>query len=168
MDKPRVFISYCHDDVQWLRDLELYLEGLDVEPWEDTRIKPGELWRDEIAHAIEGADAAVLLVTQRFIRSKFIQEVELPALLRRYHGSEKLFWILCEHAHYEKQAFEGIQAAHDVGKPLRPPPRQAATVCSQATSRGCRTSRPCPPPPPRSTRSEPDWAPTGSRCGSAP
>jgi hypothetical protein len=45
MARPRVFISYSHKDQHWMDQLRLYLSGLEVDPWVDTMIEPGDAWR---------------------------------------------------------------------------------------------------------------------------
>ncbi|HVH92523.1 MAG TPA: toll/interleukin-1 receptor domain-containing protein, partial [Candidatus Acidoferrum sp.] len=53
-----------------------------VDYWEDTQIRAGSDWRDEILKAIEKARVAVLLLSADFLASNFIATDELPPLLR--------------------------------------------------------------------------------------
>jgi hypothetical protein len=86
VERTKVFVSYSHQDGEWLKRLRVHLKplerryGLDV--WADTNIKPGSQWRDEIKRGLETARVAVLLVSADFIASDFISSNELPPLLR--------------------------------------------------------------------------------------
>lgn len=82
---PHVFISYAHagDGVQVLDRLVKLLDTLALEKriWSDQEIDAGDDWRDRIQEALRNAAAAVLLIDEDFLNSRFIETVELPALL---------------------------------------------------------------------------------------
>lgn len=52
MARTHVFISYSHDDKNWLEELQKHLKHMEREGrliyWDDTKIKPGTNWRSEI------------------------------------------------------------------------------------------------------------------------
>ena len=86
---PRLFISYSHRDETWkdsaVRQLAvLATEGLAV--WEDRQIAAGDGWQEEIGHAIDECDAALLLVSAHFLNSPFVLGEEVPRLLQRRQG----------------------------------------------------------------------------------
>jgi hypothetical protein len=87
--EPRcgVFISYSHKDAEWLERIRVHLRPLEREGlvglWDDTRIRPGTKWREEITRALETARSAVLLVSADFLASDFCTEIELVRLLQR-------------------------------------------------------------------------------------
>jgi TIR domain len=98
--RPRqtIFISYSHQDVEWLRLLRKFLGVLEREGvisfWDDSSIKPGERWEESIRQALDAACAAVLLVSQDFLASEFITRYELPRLLSdAEREGKKIFWI---------------------------------------------------------------------------
>ena len=84
---PKIFISYSHSDEKFKDELVKMLAGLQrrrvIDAWQDRRIEPGEEWFKAIKQAIQESDMAVLLVSADFIASRFINDDELPDLLKR-------------------------------------------------------------------------------------
>lgn len=88
LSKVNIFISYAHADLKWLERLKKHLKVLAkysgcVEYWEDTKMRGGDKWRDEITAAINKANVAILLVSTDFLASDFIANDELPPILRK-------------------------------------------------------------------------------------
>ena len=84
-----VFVSYSHADAVWAQRFQVMLTPLAraqrLRLWIDTdRLQVGEVWRGEIAAAIARSRVALLLVSQHFLASAFINDHELPALVE--HG----------------------------------------------------------------------------------
>ena len=79
------FVSYSHKDRQHLERLMTFLRPLMrdgmLKVWDDTQIKLGDNWMEEIEKAISSARVAVLLMSEFFMASDFIEKVELPKLL---------------------------------------------------------------------------------------
>jgi hypothetical protein len=84
---PRIFISYSHQDEQFKDELVKMLAGMQrrgvIDAWQDLRIEPGEEWFQAIKQAINECDLALLLISPDFIASRFINDEELPDLLKR-------------------------------------------------------------------------------------
>jgi TIR domain-containing protein/FHA domain-containing protein len=87
--KAQVFISYSHeDDMCWFESGSLipYLKRSlrkDAEFWHDHALEAGDVFRREIEEAIDAADLVILLISQGFVSSEFIEEVELPRIIDR-------------------------------------------------------------------------------------
>jgi hypothetical protein len=87
LPETKVFVSYSHEDADQLTELWKFLEPLQrdglIDAWADTRLKEGEQWAAEIDAALDAAGAAVLVISQAFLASRFIAEREVPRLLAR-------------------------------------------------------------------------------------
>jgi hypothetical protein len=122
--RTKVFISYSHQDAQWLRRLQAHIRPLerdyDIQIWDDTKIEPGSNWRENIKKAIESAKVAVLLISADFLASDFIAADELPPLLEaaRTEGAIILPVILSPSGFSRTKILSQFQAINDPSKPV--------------------------------------------------
>ena len=139
--RSKVFISYSHKDKKWLNDLQTMMAPLihkhAIDLWDDTKIEPGTLWRDEIEKALASTKVAVLLVSANFLASDFIVNKELPPLLNEARDKGvTIYWMKISACLVDTTEIIDYQAAHDVSRPLdqmNKPDRQAvlSDVCSK-------------------------------------
>lgn len=98
MSAINIFVSYSHEDALWVQPGEFglipwlarSLEEDDVEFWFDHALKrlPGEAFQQKIETEIDRADFALLLISQNFVNSKFIRQVELRRIKERLERAE--------------------------------------------------------------------------------
>jgi NB-ARC domain/TIR domain len=124
-DKLNVFVSYSHDDdPQWLERVQVHLKPLArdgrLDLWDDTRIKGGDRWRQEIRDALDRAKVAVLLISADFYASDFIAKNELPPLLEA--ARERGLKILGVHINYSRfdrdEILSEYQTVNRPGEPI--------------------------------------------------
>jgi hypothetical protein len=104
-NKLNVFVSYSHRDKAWLERVQVHLKPLardgKLDLWDDTRIKTGQHWRNEIKTALAQADVAVLMISANFYASDFIADDELPPLLEAARNDRGLV-IAGVHINYSR------------------------------------------------------------------
>jgi TIR domain len=85
ISRTKVFVSYSHDDLKWLREVSQHIAVLNrlglVDLWSDTNIDAGAEWERQIESALTSARVAVLLVSPAFLASKFIWKNEMPRIV---------------------------------------------------------------------------------------
>ncbi len=117
-DRDLLFLSYSHDDREWLRRFRIMLQPLvdnrRLSLWADEQVVAGQRWRPEIEAAIARAALAVLLVSPEFLASRFILDQELPALIR--HQVRLVPVLVRDCLWQEVPLLAEVQWAHDPGR----------------------------------------------------
>jgi adenylate cyclase len=120
---PSIFVSYSHQDKEWLSRLRTHLRPYErdkkISYWDDTKIKAGARWREEIKKALGGARVAVLLVSPDFLASEFITMNELPPLLKAGENDGlRVLWVPVRASAFTETEIYEYQAVCDPEKPL--------------------------------------------------
>lgn len=123
VNRDKVFISYSHSDKEWLDRLQIHIKPYErkgiIEPWDDTKIKVGSQWKDEIKKALDSAKVAVLLVSADFIASDFITENELkPLLVAAKNEGTIILPIIIKPCAYSESELETFQSVNSPSQPL--------------------------------------------------
>jgi hypothetical protein len=87
MPEVNLFICYAHEDRNYLETLKAYINPKTfsyINVWYDGEIKPGQVWNKEIRENIDRADIILLLLSQFFLISDYIDDVELKRALERH------------------------------------------------------------------------------------
>ncbi|MDC0722497.1 toll/interleukin-1 receptor domain-containing protein [Nannocystis bainbridge] len=122
--QPAIFGSYSHKDRKFVDAVRLHLKPLErdnsLEFWDDSKIKTGAKWRDEIQMAIERASAAVLFISANFLASDFIHTDEIPPLLAeaKRRGTVILPLIVGHCLFTQHPVLSTFQAFNDPNRPV--------------------------------------------------
>ncbi|MDR3724371.1 MAG: toll/interleukin-1 receptor domain-containing protein [Terracidiphilus sp.] len=93
----RIFVSYAREDKRWLDPADPHnlipflVESLrrdNVSFWTDNDLRAGEEYKKSISQQIDGSQVAILIVSQHFLNSEFIESTEMPQIQQRAEGGE--------------------------------------------------------------------------------
>ncbi len=124
MERTTIFVSYSNANGAYLKRLQVHLkvlkhEGIDVDVWDDTRIKTGMQWKKEIEAALASAKASIMLVSTDFLASDFIMNNELPSLLESAENNgTTILPLIIEPCRFSNSKLSIFQAVNDPDTPL--------------------------------------------------
>lgn len=86
MARTKIFVSYSHDDDEWLKRFQQHVAILvrrgAIDVWSDHRINAGAEWETAIGAALTSSNVAVLLVSPAFLASSYIWDHEMPLIMK--------------------------------------------------------------------------------------
>ncbi|MGB7087011.1 MAG: COR domain-containing protein [Phormidesmis sp.] len=124
MKIPKVFISYAHEDEKFKEEIDEMMEGMKrrgvIETWQDRLIEPGDDWSEAIQTAMNDSDIGLLLISKYFIKSRFINDEEVPKLLerRKSEGMRVIPIIIRPCLWTSEPLLKKLQALPKDGKPV--------------------------------------------------
>ena len=98
----RLFVSYSHLDMEWFGKLRPLLNfkalTTTVHVWHDHELKAGDLWDKEIRGELDQMDVFLCLVSNHFLASDYISNVEMKIALQREKAHKTIIvpLILCD------------------------------------------------------------------------
>ena len=109
-DRNRLFISYSHEDTKWLNAIKQQLAVLEAEGLvslcEDTQLRVGENWYQQLNEMMLSAKLGLLLISAPFLTSKFVREEEIPRLFGQHEdGGMKIYPLLVRPCPWERVAW---------------------------------------------------------------
>ena len=115
-----LFISYSRKDSDWVSRLRTLMRPAErrglLSCWIDSDIRAGSPFEPQLLAKLHNARAALLLVSPSLLRSRYVQEIEIPAFIKRLESDQfHLFWTLLEECEWQKiPVLHDIQAIGDV------------------------------------------------------
>ena len=92
MSSKTLFISYCHKDKDYMDKVISFLKSAKLSDsfvvWSDENIEIGRKWENDIFNAIDQSKAVLLLISENFLSSDYIMNIEIPRILKRYNKGE--------------------------------------------------------------------------------
>ena len=92
--KINIFVIYTLADkdimLHLLRHLTLLNEAFELSIWHDDPIIPGQTWKTYFESRIHHTDIFLLLVSDDFMNSQFIEQVELKAVIDRHKENKSV------------------------------------------------------------------------------
>ena len=94
MSSPKIFLSYSHEDREWVRAFAEALEERGLPLWiDEDEIKAGEVIVDAIERALRESDAVIFVLNKKSLRTPNLY-FELGAAVA---GGKKIIPIVGEH-----------------------------------------------------------------------
>ncbi|MHC0068780.1 TIR domain-containing protein [Nostoc sp. UIC 10890] len=122
-ESVNVFCCYSRQDEELRRELVEHLSGLinsgSITIWHDRLIEPGSNWQNEIEDRLNTADIVLLLVSARFLASRYCYNNEMSLALERHRRGEVcVIPIILRSCDWRYETFSNLQALPTDGRPV--------------------------------------------------
>lgn len=123
IERKRLVICYAQRDRRWLERLKVHLAPLQmrniIDLWDNTFVRPGDLWREEVERALITARAVLVLVSADLLASESIINNELPAILHRHEqAGAKVLPLILSPCLFNTSAMEPFKSINSPDEPL--------------------------------------------------
>lgn len=115
-DSPvKVFISYAHEDHEWLSKLRKSLTVLEkdeqlIQIWDDGELIPGQQWNQQILTHLREAEMVLLLISSDFLASDYIRRTEIEEAVQRFEAAKSsILLIILRSCYWQKKRFGRIE-----------------------------------------------------------
>jgi hypothetical protein len=117
------FISYAHEDKQYLAGLLKHLSTLVrqnlISRWYDGDILPGTEWHAQIMQHVRTDQIILLLISPDFMASDFCYSIEMDEALKRHAaGQVRVIPILLRPTDWQDTPFADLQMLPKDAKPV--------------------------------------------------
>ncbi|HEU5377865.1 MAG TPA: toll/interleukin-1 receptor domain-containing protein [Ktedonobacteraceae bacterium] len=119
----KIFYCYAREDKMLRDQIDQHLSALkrseQVVVWHDRAIRPGAVWKQEIAKNLDSAHIILLLVSANFIASDYCYGIEMKRALERHEtGQVRVIPILLKPVHWEDTPLASLQVLPTDAKPI--------------------------------------------------
>jgi len=111
----KVFISYAHEDHEWLEKLRKSLTVLEkdeelIQIWDDGELIGGQQWNRQILTHLREAEMILLLISSDFLASDYITRTEIGEAVKRFEDAKaNILLIILRSCYWQKKKFGRIE-----------------------------------------------------------
>jgi len=123
-ERPKkIFISYSQKDAAFLKQLKTLLAPLEknglLQPWDDTKLLPGEEWDASIRRELNTADIILLLVSPDLMATDYVWNIEMKeAMARHERGDAVVVPVIIRPSLWKDAPFAKLNALPQKGKAI--------------------------------------------------
>jgi hypothetical protein len=104
----KILISYSKNDVKKAEKLKFYLKQFDdvynINVWYDGDLRCGDEWDPEIKRQLQSADLIIFLVSNSFLATGYIKDIEIKTAIERHSKNEvKLMPVILSSCNWQSK-----------------------------------------------------------------